>query len=93
MFEDFADEDLIRFEAEGLTAPAGGKTGTVDNDGASIWYAGYGTGEPVILLHGGMGHSGNFAKQVHALTSAGRQVVVIDSRGQGRSSWDGRPYT
>jgi pimeloyl-ACP methyl ester carboxylesterase len=90
---DNRDDDLIRFEAEGLTLPDGGEAGTVDNDGARIWYAAYGAGKPVILLHGGMGHSGNFAKQINDLSDAGWRVIVIDSRGQGRSSWDGRPYS
>ena len=90
---DYRDDDLIRFEAEGLTLPEGGEVGRVDNDRASIWYAAYGAGEPVILLHGGMGHSGNFTKQIQPLVDAGQRVIVVDSRGQGRSSWDGRPYS
>lgn len=90
---DTRDDDLIRFEAEGLAVPGGGERGTVENDGAWIWYAAYGTGAPVILLHGGMGHSGNFAKQINDFVARGRRVIVVDSRGQGRSSWDGRPYS
>jgi pimeloyl-ACP methyl ester carboxylesterase len=40
----------------------------------------------VILLHGGMGNSRNFGFQVPALVSAGYRAIVIDSRGQGRST-------
>ena len=87
------DDDLIRFEAEGLAVPAGGEPWTVENDGARIWYAAYGTGKPVILLHGGMGHSGNFYKQINDFVARGQRVIVVDSRGQGRSSWDRRPYS
>jgi pimeloyl-ACP methyl ester carboxylesterase len=87
------DDHLIQFEAEGLPLPPGGAPGTVDNDGARIWYAAYGAGTPVVLLHGGMGHSANFAKQIQTLVDAGYRVVVVDSRGQGRSSWDGRAYS
>jgi pimeloyl-ACP methyl ester carboxylesterase len=67
--------------------------GHVDHDGARIWYAAYGSGAPVILLHGGLGNSGNWGYQVPALIDAGHRVIVIDSRGHGRSTRDMRPYT
>lgn len=62
-------------------------TGTVVHDGAKIYYATYGDArrDPVILLHGGMGNSDHFGFQLPALVDSFR-VVVIDSRGQGRSS-------
>jgi pimeloyl-ACP methyl ester carboxylesterase len=47
----------------------------------------------VILLHGGLGHSGNWGYQVPALVRNGYRVVLIDSRGHGRSTRDARPYT
>ncbi len=87
------DDTLVAFDAEGLALPPGGRDGVVEHDGASIWYASFGDGPPVILLHGGMGHAGNMAKQVPALIAAGYRAIAIDSRGQGRSSWDGRPYS
>lgn len=65
--------------------PKADSTGFVENDGASIYYATYGKGDPVILLHGGMGNGDHWAFQVPAL-AAGNHVIVIDSRGQGRSS-------
>jgi non-heme chloroperoxidase len=87
------DDDLKDFAANGLTLPPGGVEGYVAHDGARIWHAGYGTGEPVILLHGGLGHGGNWGKQVPALVAAGHRVIVIDSRGHGRSTRDDRPFT
>jgi pimeloyl-ACP methyl ester carboxylesterase len=88
------DDDLINFEAEGAAPPlpANGQ-GYIDNDGARIWYATYGSGSPVILLHGGLGHSGNWAYQIPALVSNGYQAVLIDSRGHGRSTRDARPFS
>ena len=59
--------------------------GTVAVAGAQIYYAIYGTGEPVILLHGGLGNSDHWANQVPALADHFR-VIAIDSRGQGRST-------
>ena len=47
----------------------------------------------MILLHGGLGHSGNWGYQVPALIASGYRAVVIDSRGHGRSTRDGRPYS
>jgi len=88
------DDDLSRFEASGAAPlPVTDNHGYVEHDGARIWYATYGSGSPVILLHGGLGHSGNWGYQVPALISSGYRAVVIDSRGHGRSTRDERPYT
>ncbi len=64
--------------------PVATARGTVTSDGAEIYYATYGTGDPVILLHGGLGNGDHWANQVPAL--AKYRVIVIDSRGQGRST-------
>jgi pimeloyl-ACP methyl ester carboxylesterase len=91
---EFHDDDLIRFEAEGAAPlPATGDQGLIEHDGARIWYAAYGSGPPVILLHGGLGNSGNWGYQVPALLEAGYRAVVIDSRGHGRSTRDARPFS
>lgn len=88
------DDDLKIFEADGAAPlPPSTDEGHVAHDGANIWYACFGAGPPVILLHGGLGHSGNWGHQVPALLAAGRRVVLIDSRGHGRSTRDKRPYT
>jgi pimeloyl-ACP methyl ester carboxylesterase len=88
------DDDLSRFEAEGAAAlPATHDQGDIEHGGARIWYATYGSGPPVILLHSGLGHSGNWGYQVPALVKRGYRAVLIDSRGHGRSTRDGRPYT
>jgi len=87
------DDDLSRFEAEGAAPlPLTHDQGYVEHDGARIWYATYGSGPPVILLHGGLGHSGNWGYQVPALVESGYRAVVIDSRGHGRSTRDTRPF-
>lgn len=88
------DDDLTRFEADGaqpLTNPD--NEGYIDHDGAQIRYATYGAGSPVILLHGGLGHSGNWGYQVPALYAHGYRVILIDSRGHGRSTRDLRAYS
>ena len=71
--------------------PAPDLEGRVSHDGARLWFATFGAGPPVILLHGAGGSSDGFGFQVPALTASGHRVIVIDSRGQGRSTNDGRP--
>ena len=87
------DDDLRKFEAVGAPAlPVADEQGYVEHDGARIWYATFGSGSPVVLLHGGLGHSGNWGYQVPALVKAGYRVILIDSRGHGRSTRDSRPF-
>ncbi|WP_020400423.1 alpha/beta fold hydrolase [Kordiimonas gwangyangensis] len=89
----FTDDDLSLFAKRGATLPAANTSGQVSTDGADIWYARFGAGPAVTLLHGGLGHSGNWAHQVPLLTRAGYEVITIDSRGHGRSSRDEQPYS
>ena len=87
------DDELLRFEAEGAPpVPPGTDEGRVEHDGAQIWYSCHGRGAPVILLHGGLGHSGNWSHQTSALVGLGYRVILIDSRGHGRSTRDDQPY-
>jgi pimeloyl-ACP methyl ester carboxylesterase len=87
------DDDLRKFEADGAPAlSVANDQGYVGHDGARIWYATYGSGSPVILLHGGLGHSGNWGYQVPALIKSGYRAVLIDSRGHGLSTRDSRPF-
>jgi pimeloyl-ACP methyl ester carboxylesterase len=88
------DDDLSRFETEGAAPlPAAVDQGFVECEGARIWYATFGIGSPVILLLGGLGHSGNWGYQVPDLIGNGYRVVLIDSRGHGRSTRDAQPFT
>jgi pimeloyl-ACP methyl ester carboxylesterase len=88
------DDELYRFEADGaVPSMAADDEGYVEGDGARIWYATYGTGSPVVLLHGGLGHGGNWSYQIPALVKNGYRAVVTDSRGHGRSTRDERPFS
>jgi pimeloyl-ACP methyl ester carboxylesterase len=73
------------------TLPAPHESGLAPVDGIKIWYATFGNGEPVILLHGGLANSNYWGHQVRALEPHYR-VVVMDSRGHGRSTRDQRPF-
>jgi pimeloyl-ACP methyl ester carboxylesterase len=88
------DDDLWRLAAKGLPPlPEADSQGFVPIKGAKIWFAAYASGPAVILLHGGMGQSGQWAYLVPELIGAGFRVVLLDSRGQGRSSWGGEPFS
>lgn len=89
----FRDDRLDHFAAEGATLPEGGAPGVLDHNGALLWFTSYGDGRPVLLLHGGMGHSGNFALQVPALIAAGYRPILLDTRGHGRSTRDEKPFS
>ena len=65
-------------------------SGTVAVNGIRIWYAVFGQGEPVIFVHGGMGNSNYWGLQVPALARH-YKVIVLDSRGQGRTTWNSEP--
>jgi pimeloyl-ACP methyl ester carboxylesterase len=65
--------------------PKADDQGSVEIAGAQIFYAIYGKGDPVVLLHGGLGNSAHFGFQLPALIDK-FQVIAIDSRGQGRST-------
>jgi len=69
------------------------QSGLAEVNGIKVWYAEFGPadGKPVILLHGGLGNSDYFGLQVPALAQKYR-VIVMDSRGHGRSARDARPY-
>lgn len=67
--------------------PKPDRSGRAPVNGIQLWYAEYGHGEPVILVHGGLADAGWWGLQIPALAKHYR-VIVLDSRGQGRSSHD-----
>ena len=73
------------------TLPSAAQSGLAPVNGIKIWYASFGRGEPVLLIHGGLANSNYWGHQVRALLKHYR-VVVIDSRGHGRSSRNEQPY-
>jgi pimeloyl-ACP methyl ester carboxylesterase len=88
------DDDLSRFEADGpAPLPFTEEQGYIEHDGARIWYTAHGSGPVVILLHGGLGHAGNWGYQVPTLVNNGYRAILIDSRGHGHSTRDTRPFS
>ncbi len=71
--------------------PRAAQSGYAAVNGIRIWYAVFGHGEPVILLHGGLANANYWGNQVPALARR-YQVIVMDSRGHGRSTRNQEPF-
>ncbi|HWA30200.1 MAG TPA: alpha/beta fold hydrolase, partial [Rhizomicrobium sp.] len=63
------------------TLPRADVSGYAPVNGVKIWYAEFGSGEPVLFVHGGLANSNYFGNQVRALVAAHYKVIVMDSRG------------
>ena len=73
-------------------APVPGlKSGHAELNGIRLYYAEIGHGSPVVVLHGGLANSDYLGSQVQAL-AARHRVIVVDSRGHGRSTRDDQPF-
>lgn len=73
------------------TLPKPDRSGTAQVNGIKVWYAEFGQGEPVLFLHGGLGNSDYWGEQVRAFKDRYR-VIVMDSRGHGRSTRNASPF-
>lgn len=64
------------------------QSGTIEHQGASIYYRSIGKGEPILLLHGGPGmdHS-YFLPHMDELADT-YQLIYFDQRAAGKSSYD-----
>ncbi len=71
--------------------PQANEEGMADVNGIQMHYATFGEGDPVLLIHGGLGHADVWANQVADLMKD-HLVIVADSRGHGRSTRDDRPF-
>lgn len=74
--------------------PKPDRSGFAMNAGARLYYAVFheGAGRPVILLHGGLSSSDMWGFEAPRLAGT-HEVIVIDSRGQGRSTGSAQPLT
>ncbi len=61
------------------------KTGHAAVNGVNYYYALYGTGEPLLLLHGGLGQIEMFGTNLTKLAQS-RQVIGVDLQGHGRTA-------
>ena len=66
------------------TTPKPSKSGHAAVNGVNYYYAIYGTGEPLLLLHGGMFHIEMFGPNLTKLAQS-RQVIGVDLQVHGRT--------
>jgi pimeloyl-ACP methyl ester carboxylesterase len=62
-----------------------------DVNGLSLYYEEHGAGEPLVLLHGGLGAAELWAPVLPAL-AAGRRVIAVDLQGHGHTADADRPF-
>jgi pimeloyl-ACP methyl ester carboxylesterase len=77
-------------DAQG-TAPKPAKSGHVQANGVDYYYEIHGSGEPLLLLHGGLGSSDMFDGNVLPALAKTRQVIAVDLQGHGRTTLGDRP--
>lgn len=61
-------------------------------DDASIYCETFGSGPPVLVLHGGLGYLEDMSPQIRALAGS-HFVIAVDSRGHGRSTGANGPLS
>jgi pimeloyl-ACP methyl ester carboxylesterase len=68
------------------------KTGYAPVNGLNLYYEIHGTGEPLILLHGGLG-AGEMFGEIMPLLSNARRVIAVDLQAHGRTADIDRPLS
>ena len=81
----FAQKGKPETKSASIPLPKPTKTGHVETNGVNYYYAIYGKGEPLLLLHGGLGQIEMFGP-VLGLLAEKRQVIGVDLQGHGRST-------
>jgi pimeloyl-ACP methyl ester carboxylesterase len=71
--------------------PEAASSGMAPVNGIEMHYATFGAGDPVLLIHGGLGHADIWSAQVADLMKD-HLVIVADSRGHGRSTRTEAPF-
>jgi pimeloyl-ACP methyl ester carboxylesterase len=66
------------------------RSGYAPVNGLRLYYEISGAGEPLVLLHGGLGMTGMFGELLPRLAE-GRQVIAVDLQGHGRTADIDRP--
>src|SRR5688500_17320686 len=72
--------------------PRPAKSGHVNANGVSYYYELHGEGEPLLLLHGGLGSIDMFGPVLPRLAES-RQVIGVDLHGHGRTALGDRPIS
>lgn len=69
------------------------RSGYAEVNGIRMFYAVFGQGSPVLLLHGGLANSNYWGDIIPILVRHHFEVIVADSRGHGRSTRTAAPFS
>ena len=78
-------------DAQGSTMTKPSKSGRVQANGIDYYYEIHGSGEPLLLLHGGLGSMDMFRSSLLPALAKTRQVIAVDLQGHGRTTLGDRP--
>ncbi len=81
--------NLISYLTWWINSTASTTKGQVTVGDTDIHYVSYGSGPPVVLLHGGLSNRLSWFSQLPELVESGRQVVLPDTPGHGDSTLGG----
>jgi pimeloyl-ACP methyl ester carboxylesterase len=84
-------EEVWQTLPEPPAMPEPAESGMAPVNDIQMYYAVYGEGDPVLLIHGGLAHADVWGFQVPALAQD-HKVIVADSRGHGRSTRSEQPF-
>jgi pimeloyl-ACP methyl ester carboxylesterase len=76
------EKPVRKTEANARPAPA--RSGQIEANGINYYYEIHGQGEPLLLLHGGLGSIDMFGPVLPLLVEE-RQVIAVDLQGHGRT--------
>ncbi|CAN7713475.1 alpha/beta fold hydrolase [Mesorhizobium sp. LjNodule214] len=86
-----AEETKPAMTTETKALPKPEESSLLPIDGLNYYYAIYGKGEPLLLLHGGLGTTDMFAPILPKLAE-NRTVIAVDLQGHGRTALGDRPF-
>ena len=81
----FVQADAREKTSMEIALPKPTRTGHAAVNGVNYYYAVYGKGEPLLLLHGGLGQIEMFGPNLAKLAQT-RQVIGVDLHGHGRTA-------
>src|SRR5689334_9990884 len=79
-------------QSEGAAMPTPTTSGYAPTNGVEVYYASYGEGSPIVLLHGGL-MSGSSWSAILETLAENHQVVTIDLQGHGHTLPFDRPMS
>jgi len=62
-------------------------------NGVRLFFSRFGSGRPLLLLHGGLANSNYWGDVIPFWVANGFEVIVVDSRGHGRSTRSDSPFS